>query len=173
VVVSGLAVVVARRPAEFRVERTTVIAAPPAAVFAQVNDFHRWQAWNPWGKMDPSMTQRFEGSAAGAGAVYTWSGNRQVGEGRMTIVDSRPDELIRIRLEFLKPLPGESVAEFTFAPQNGSTLVTWRMAGTNSFLAKAIHLAINMDRMIGGQFDRGLADMKAVVEAAPPGEPRS
>ena len=172
-VVAALAVVVARRPADFRVERTAVIAAPAAAVFAQVNDFHRWPAWNPWGKLDPAMKHSFEGAPAGAGAVYTWSGNRQVGEGRMTIVDSRPDKLIRIRLQFLKPFPGDSVAEFTFTPRNESTLVTWRMTGTNNFLAKAMHLVINMDRMIGGQFDRGLADMKAVVEATPRGEPRS
>jgi len=163
--VAVLGAVVASRPSEFRVERTRVIAAPPAAVFAQVNDFHKWPTWNPWGKLDPTMKQTYEGAPAGVGAVYTWAGNRQVGEGRMTIVESRPDELIRLRLDFMKPLPGTSTAEFTFQPQGNETAVTWRMHGTNNFMAKAIHLVINMDRMIGGQFDRGLADMKAAVEA--------
>jgi len=88
-IVVGLVVVIARRPSEFRIERTTVVAAAPAAVFAQVNDFHKWDAWNPWAKMDPALKQGYEGAPAGAGAVYTWAGNRQVGEGRMTIVESR------------------------------------------------------------------------------------
>jgi uncharacterized protein YndB with AHSA1/START domain len=165
-----LAAIVASRPSHFRIERTTVIAAPPAAVFAQVNDFHRWGAWNPWAKLDPKMTQKFEGATAGVGAVYTWAGNRNVGEGRMTITESRPNELVRVRLDFLKPLPNTSMAEFTFRPQGNQTAVTWSMTGTNNFMAKAIHLVINMERMIGGQFDQGLADMKSAVES---GAPRS
>ena len=169
-IVTVLAVVVASRPSQFRIERTTVIAAPPSAVFAQVNDFHRWGGWNPWAKLDPEMTQTFDGAPAGVGAVYTWAGNRNVGEGRMTITESRPNELIRVRLDFLKPLPNTSTAEFTFRPQGNQTAVTWSMTGTNNFMAKAIHLVINMERMIGGQFDRGLADMKSAVES---GTPRS
>lgn len=172
-IVVGLTVVIARRPSDFRIERTAVIAAPPAAVFAQVNDFHQWVAWNPWGKMDPTMKQTYEGALAGVGAVYTWAGNREVGEGRMTITESRPNDLIRVRLEFLKPFANTSTAEFTFRPQSDQTAVTWRMTGTNNFVAKAFHLVMNMDRMIGGQFDKGLADMKATVEAAPRSEPRS
>ena len=170
VIVLVLAAIVATRPSHFRIERTTVIAAPPSAVFAQVNDFHRWGAWNPWAKLDPEMTQSFAGATAGVGAVYTWAGNRNVGEGRMTITESRPNELVRVRLEFLKPLPNTSTAEFTFRPQGHQTAVTWSMTGTNNFMAKAIHLVINMERMIGGQFDRGLADMKLAVES---GTPRS
>jgi uncharacterized protein YndB with AHSA1/START domain len=172
-IVVGLVIVIASRPSEFRVERTTVVAAPPAAVFAQVNDFHKWDAWNPWAKMDPALKQTYEGAPAGAGAVYTWAGNRQVGEGRMTIVESRPNDLIRVRLEFLKPFANTSLAEFTFKPQGTQTAVTWSMTGTNNFMAKAFHLVMNMDRMIGGQFDKGLADMKSTVEAGPRPEPRS
>jgi len=172
-IVLVLAVIVAWRPSEFRIERTTVIAAPPAAVFAQVNDFHKWEAWNPWGKMDPAMKQAYEGAPAGVGAVYTWAGNRQVGEGRMTITESRPNDLIRVRLEFLKPVANTSLAEFTFKLQGTQTAVTWSMTGTNNFMAKAFHLVMNMDRMIGGQFDKGLADMKSAVEAGPRPEPRS
>ncbi len=111
-----LLVVVAMQPAEFRVTRRTTIGAPPSAVFAQVNDFHRWDAWNPWAKIDPGMRQTYEGAAAGVGAVYAWAGNHEVGEGRMTLTESRPNELIRIRLEFLKPFAGTSTAEFTFEP---------------------------------------------------------
>jgi len=173
VIVLVLAGIVAWRPSEFRIERTTVIAAPPSAVFAQVNDFHKWEAWNPWGKMDPAMKQTYGGAPAGAGAVYTWAGNRHVGEGRMTITESRPNDLIRVRLEFLKPFANTSLAEFTFKPQGTQTAVTWSMTGTNNFMAKAFHLVMNMDRMIGGQFDKGLADMKSAVEAGPRPEPRS
>jgi hypothetical protein len=165
-IVVVLVAVVARRPSEFRIERTTVIAAPAAAIFAQVNDFHRWGAWNPWGKLDPEMKQTYTGPPWGVGAAYAWTGNRHVGEGRMTITESRPNELIRVRLEFLKPFANTATAEFTFRPQGNDTAVTWSMTGTNNFMAKAFHLVMNMDRMIGGQFDKGLADMKAAVESS-------
>jgi carbon monoxide dehydrogenase subunit G len=167
VIVAGALVVVATRPTEFRVTRTARIAAPPAAVFAQVNDFRKWDAWNPWAKIDPAMKQSYEGSPAGVGAVYTWVGNSQVGEGRMTLTESRPNELIRIKMEFFKPFAATSSAEFTFKPEGDQTVVTWSMEGRNNFMAKAVHLVMNMDRMIGGQFDKGLAQMKAVAEAAP------
>lgn len=172
-IIAIFCVVVAMQPAHYTVERSATINAPAPVVFAQVNDFHKWAAWNPWGKLDPTMKQTYEGAPAGVGAVYTWAGNREVGEGRMTIIESRPDELIRVRLEFVKPLPGTSIAEFTFRPQGNQTAVTWSMTGTNNFMAKAIHLVMNMDRMIGGQFDRGLADMKSVVESGARPAPRS
>ena len=159
--------VVAIQPSEFRVTRTATIAAPAPAVFAQVNDFHNWPAWNPWGKIDPKMTQRYEGAASGVGAIYNWAGNNDVGEGRMTLTESRPSDLIRIKLEFMKPFAATSEAEFSFKPQGDQTAVTWSMTGKNNFMAKAIHLVMNMDKMIGGQFEKGLADMKSVVEAKP------
>ena len=167
VVVAGLVVVIALQPADFRVSRTATIAAPAPVVFAQVNDFHNWTAWSPWAKLDPAMKQTYEGAAAGPGAVYAWVGNREVGEGRMTIVESRPSDLIRVKLDFVKPFAGTSVAEFTFRPEGDRTAVTWTMIGEKNFVAKAIHLVMNMDRMIGDQFDRGLAAMKTVAEAAP------
>jgi len=162
-----LVIVVATRPSEFRVARTATIAAPAPAVFAQVNDFRKWEAWNPWAKLDPAMKQTYEGAPAGTGAMYTWAGNSQVGEGRMTLTESRPSDLIRIRLEFLKPFPGTSTAEFTFKPEANQTAVVWSMAGTNNFMAKVVCLFMSMDKMIGGQFEKGLAQMKSVVEAAP------
>jgi len=158
--------VVAMQPSEFHVARATTIAAPAPVVFAQVNDFHKWEAWNPFGKLDPAAKQTYEGAPAGAGAIYAWSGNSQVGKGRMTMVESRPSDLIRIKLEFLKPMAGTSTAEFAFKPDGDRTAVTWSMSGTNNFLAKAMCLVVNMDRMIGGQFEKGLADLKAIAEAA-------
>jgi hypothetical protein len=166
-IAGGLAVLVARQPGEFLVRRTATMAAAPPAVFAQVNDFRRWDAWNPWARIDPAMTQTYEGAPAGVGAIYTWAGNNEVGQGRMTIVESRPSDVIRIAMDFVKPLAGTSVAEFTFTPEGDRTIVTWSMRGEKSFVAKAIHLVMNMDRMIGGQFDKGLAALKSVVEASP------
>jgi len=165
VIVIVFVVVVAMQPSEFRVARSATVSAPPPAVFAQVNDFHKWEAWNPWGKIDPAMKQTYEGPA-GVGAIYTWVGNKNVGEGRMTLTESRPSDLIRIKLEFFKPFAGTNIAEFTFKPAGNQTAVTWSMAGKNNFMAKAIHLFMNMDKMIGGQFETGLAQMKSIVEAA-------
>ena len=166
VIIIVFAVIVALQPADFRVARSTLVAAPPPAVFAQVNDFHKWNAWNPWGKIDPSMKQSYEGAPAGPGAVYTWTGNKEVGEGRMTITDSRPSDLIRVKLEFYKPFAATNTAEFSFVPEGNQTRVTWSMFGEKNFMAKAVHLFMSMDKMIGGQFEKGLADMKAAAEGA-------
>ena len=112
-VVGVLAVLVGMQPSEFRIERRVTIAAPAPAVFAQVNDFHHWEAWSPWAKLDPTATNSFEGAPAGKGAAFSWAGNGKVGEGRMTITESRPSELVRIKLEFLKPFEATNTAEFT------------------------------------------------------------
>ena len=167
VVVIALVGVVAVQPSGFRIARTTTISAPPPAVFAHVNDFHKWEAWNPWAKLDPAMKQTYEGASAGTGAIYTWAGNREVGEGRMTLTESRPSELIRIKLEFLKPFRATNTAEFTFKPEGDRTVVTWTMTGEKNFIAKAVGLVMNVDKMVGGQFETGLARMKSVVEAVP------
>lgn len=167
VIVVGLVGVITLQPARYRVSRSTTIAAPAPVVFAQVNDFHKWSAWSPWEKIDPAMKRTYEGPPAGVGTSYAWVGSREVGEGRMTIVESRPSDLIQVKLEFVKPFAGTSVAEFTFKPDRERTLVTWSMTGDKNFIAKAIHLVMSMDRMIGDQFDKGLAAMKTVAEAAP------
>ncbi len=160
------AIAIAMRPSEFRVSRSTTVAAAPEIVFAQVNDFRKWDAWNPWAKIDPDMSQTYEGESAGEGAVYTWAGDKNVGEGRMTIEASQPYERIEIQLEFMKPFAGTNTAEFTFEPDGEGTTVTWSMHGTNGFMAKAIGLFMDMDKMIGGNFEQGLADMKAASESA-------
>ena len=162
----GFVVVVAMQPAEFHVARTATIPAPPPKVFAQVNDLHNWEAWSPWAKLDPAMNQTYEGAPAGAGASCAWAGNSKVGEGRMTITDSNPNDLIRLKLEFLKPFAATCTSEFTFKPDGGQTAVTWSMVGTNNFMAKAVGLFVSCDKMVGGDFERGLAQMKTVVETA-------
>src|SRR6266446_6513051 len=118
-------IVVATRPADFRVTRTATISAPAEVVFAQVNDLHKWEAWNPWGKLDPACKMTYEGPAAGTGAGHTWAGNNKVGEGHMTITESHPNDLIRFNLEFLKPFKAVNTAEFTFKSDSNQTAVSW------------------------------------------------
>jgi hypothetical protein len=158
--------VVALQPSEFRVVRSTTISAPASDVFAQVNDFHNWEAWSPWAKLDPAAKNSFKGPSAGTGAVFKWSGNDQVGEGSMTLTESRPSEQIRIKLEFVRPFEDTSMAEFTFTPEGNQTMVTWSMIGRKNFISKAVCLFMNMDKMLGGDFEKGLAQLKSVVEAA-------
>jgi hypothetical protein len=166
-VVLVLVVIIATRPTEFRVERSATISAPAPVVFAQVNDFHKWEAWSPYVKRDPAMKRSVEGPPAGVGAIYTWSGNHEVGEGRTTIVESRPGKLIRIKLEFVRPFAATSTAAFTFKPEGERTAVTWSLDGRNSFPAKAMGLVMSMDKMIGDDFEKGLAQMKSIAETAP------
>jgi len=165
-VVAVLAVVVVMQPSELRIQRSAIIAAPAPAVFAQVNDFHNWEAWSPWAKLDPAAKNSFEGAPAGEGAVFAWSGNSKVGEGRMTITDSRPSELVRIKLEFLKPFAATNTAEFTFKPAGDRTAVTWSMFGHNNFISRAVFLFVNMDKTLGSEFEKGLASMKLAAEAS-------
>ena len=167
VVIVAFAVVVAMQPAEFRVARSTTMSAPPQVIFAQVDDLRKWETWNPWQKKDPAMKLNFAGPAAGPGASYAWVGNKDVGEGRLTIIESRPNDLVRIKLEFMKPFAATNIATFTFKPEGNQSAVTWSMEGKNNYFAKALHLVMNMDRMVGGEFEKGLADMKKVAEAAP------
>ena len=162
-----LLVVIALQSAEYRIERKALISASTDVVFAQVNDFHKWDAWSPWAKLDPGIKQTYEGSPAGEGSVYSWSGNKKVGEGRMTLTDSRPNELVRIRLEFLKPFASTAMTEFTFKPEGNQTAVTWSMSGKNGFMAKAFSLFMNCDKMVGDQFEKGFANLqKAVASSA-------
>jgi uncharacterized protein YndB with AHSA1/START domain len=159
-------IVVALQPSHYSVQRSTTIAAPVDVVFEQVNDFHKFAAWNPWSELDPKMKETFEGPSAGVGATHSWSGNDQVGEGRHTIVESKPGELIRIKLEFVKPFAGVSMVNFTFKNNGANTDITWQMEGENNFVCKAFCLFMNMDKMVGGDFERGLAKLKTVAEAA-------
>lgn len=167
VVLVAFLVVVAMQPADYRVSRSATISAPPSAVFPHVNEFKKWEPWNPWGKIDPAMKLTYDGPAGGPGASYAWVGNSEVGEGKMTITESKTNELIRIHLEFFKPMAGVSPTEFTFKPEGDRTTVTWTMSGTNNFIGKAFCLFMDMDKMVGGSFERGLADLKAIAEKKP------
>lgn len=160
VIVGVLLVVVARQPDTFRVERSRTIDAPVAVVFAQVNDYRLWQQWSPWAKLDPAMQVSYEGPATGVGAVQRWRGNSQVGEGSSTIVESRPDELIRMRLEFLKPFKANNEAVFTFVPVEDQVRVTWAMTGPKNLLFKAMHMVMDVDKMCGQAFEEGLQELE-------------
>lgn len=164
VIVVVFLIIVALQPSEFRVARTLAIGAPPEAIFPHVNELKKWEAWNPWGKIDPRMKLTYDGPASGVGASYAWVGNREVGEGKATITESQPNEFVRFKLEFFKPMAGVSDALFTFKPRGNQTEVTWAMTGKNNLIAKAFCLFMNMDKMIGGQFEKGLADLKTIAE---------
>ncbi len=164
-VVLGFLAFVALQPAEFRLERSVEIAAPARVVFANLDDFRRWGPWSPWEKLDPGMAREYGGASAGVGATYHWKGNPDVGEGRMTITDSAAPERLAIRLEFLAPFAATNEAVFSLAPSaDGDTAVTWAMSGRNAFLAKVAGVFMDMDAMVGGDFERGLAALKQVSE---------
>ncbi|MGH6735738.1 MAG: SRPBCC family protein [Methyloceanibacter sp.] len=158
-------VVVALQPSEFHVERTATVDTPAAAVFAEVNDFHKWDAWSPWAKLDPNAKVTFEGPEAGEGTVMTWAGNSEVGAGKMTLVESRPDELVKIRLDFTEPFEGTSGSEFVFKPEGDKTAVTWSMSDHHNFMERAVCLVMNGKKMVGDQMEKGLANLKSVVES--------
>jgi hypothetical protein len=167
VLIAIFCTVVILQPSDFKITRSTTVNAPSATVFAQVNDFHKWEAWSPWAKMDPNCKFSYEGPAAGKGAIFRWDGNMDVGTGNMTITESRPSDLILIRLEFLKPMQGVNTTEFDFKPDGAQTNVTWTMTGKNNFVGKAFSLFMDCDKMVGGQFEKGLASLKSIAEAAP------
>jgi uncharacterized protein YndB with AHSA1/START domain len=159
-----LVIVIALQPSTFSYARTATFNVPAETVFEQVNDLHKWQAWSPWAKIDPNAKNSFEGPASGVGAIFGWSGNNEVGEGRMTITESKPNELIIMKLDFIKPFEATSTTEFTFKSNADKTTVTWKMLGTNNFIGKAISLFIDCEKMIGDQFEKGFSNLKSVVE---------
>ena len=144
---------------------STRIAAPPDVVFGLVNDFHAWDKWSPWAKLDPNMKTTYGGPPSGLGATYAWTGDSKVGEGNMRITESKPPEKVGIRLEFLKPMAGLCQTDFTFKPEAGGTAVSWVMSGTNDFVGKAFSLFMDMDAMIGKDFEKGLGAMRTEAEA--------
>lgn len=160
-------IVAALRPADFRVERSIAVSAPAARAFGQVNDLHQWQEMSPYVKLDPAATYSFDGPTAGVGATMAWYGNAKLGVGRITITDSRPNELVRFKLDFEKPFKCTNTADFIFKSSGGQTTVTWALFGRHAFIGKIMSLVINMDKMIGGEFEHGLAKLKEIAEAGP------
>jgi uncharacterized protein YndB with AHSA1/START domain len=157
---AGLVAIIALQPADFMITRTAAIPAPAAVVFDHINDFHKWEAWSPWAELDPKAKNTYSGAPSGEGAIFTWAGNSKVGAGKMTLLESRPNQLIRIKLEFLKPFKAVHRTEFTFSPGGEITTVTWTMTGKNNFMAKAFTMVMNCDKMVGGQFEKGLNNLK-------------
>jgi len=158
-----LVILVAKQPTEFRVERSQAISAPVSVVFEQVSNLHSWAAWSPWDKMEPDVKKTFEGPASGIGASYAWVG-KKTGTGRMVTIESKAAQLLRFDLKFEKPFKAHNVAEFTFSPQSDQTLVTWSMTGENNLMGKIFGLIVNCNKMVGGQFEEGLKNLKTVSE---------
>lgn len=156
---------VAMQPADGLIMRQAQIAAPASAIFPHVNDFHKWEAWSPWAKIDPKAVTTFEGPASGVGAAFGWAGNSEVGKGKMTIIESKPDELIRIKLDFDEPMTSTSVASFTFKPEGEKTLVTWEMRGESTFVQRIFCTLFNANKMVGDMFDKGLASLAVAAGA--------
>lgn len=163
-VAAGLCIAIAKQPATFSISRSAVMAAPAAEIFPYLNDLHKWQEWSPWARMDPDARETFEGPASGTGAGFSWDGNNKVGQGRMTVIESRIDELVRYSLEFMRPFTATNTAEFVLMPEGDKTKLTWTMSGANNFVGKAMGLVMNCEKMVGGQFEQGLATLKSIVE---------
>lgn len=164
ILISGVLLFAATKPDVFRVERKAVIQAPPGKVFVLVNDFKQWTAWSPWEKKDPAMKRTFGTTTIGKGAVYAWDGNKDVGKGSMEITDSVAPSRIRLRLDFEKPFEAHNIVTFTLAPQGNTTEVGWVMEGRVPYFAKIIHVFLDMDAMVGKDFEAGLAAMKTAAE---------
>lgn len=161
----GAMIIIALRPDRIHVSRSAVIDAPAEAVFPQIVDFHNWRAWSPWAERDPDAENIFEGPESGVGASFAWDGDAKAGAGKMTIVECVRDERLRIRIEFLRPMPALRTATFKFAPAGSGTQVAWSMEGKNNFFGKAFSLFLDCDKMIGRDFEKGLAQLKTLVEA--------
>lgn len=164
VLIGALLAYAATRPDSFRVERAALIEAPPAKVFALIDDFHQWAGWSPWEKLDPSMKRSHSGAASGKGAVYAWEGNGDVGAGRMEILETTAPSRVLIRLDFIKPFEARNTAEYTLRPEGEATRVTWAMYGPAPFVSKLMQVFVSMDAMIGKDFEQGLANLKALAE---------
>ncbi|HET7123712.1 MAG TPA: SRPBCC family protein [Bradyrhizobium sp.] len=157
-------ILAATRPDTFSVQRATTIKAPPERIFPLINDFHQWASWSPYENKDPAMKRSFGGAASGRGAVYAWEGNKNVGSGRMEIMDASAPSKIVIKLDFFTPFEGHNTAEFTMLPQGDATNVTWLMHGPAPFMSKVMQVFINLDNMIGKDFEAGLANLKRLAD---------
>lgn len=162
-IIAAVAMVASQQPDEFKVSRSATMNAPASEIFAQVNNLQNWKAWSPWEKLDPNATSNFEGPDAGVGAKMSWAGNMDVGVGSMTIAESSPD-FIRFDMDFKEPMAGQSTAEFAFKDVSGQTEVTWSMHGKNNFMGKVASLIFDCEKMVGDQFEKGLANLKTLVE---------
>ena len=164
IIIAIVLIAAAGRPDSFRVERSAVIQAPPEKIYALIEDFHRWAAWSPWEGRDPALRRSFSGAERGKGAVYAWEGNKQVGSGRMEIVDATTPSNVRIKLDFLKPFEAHNTAEFTIRPQGGGSNVNWAMHGPAPLMFRVMQMFMSMDKMVGKDFATGLANLRKAAE---------
>ena len=162
--VAGVLVYAAMQPEDFRIQRSTTVNAPPERIYPLIADFRAWGPWSPWEKKDPAMKRTFSGPDSGVGAAYGWEGDKNVGTGKMTILEASAPGKVVIKLEFLKPFEATHTAEFTLQPDAGATTITWAMTGKNNFLAKVMCVFMNMEKMVGPDFEAGLAGLKAIAE---------
>jgi uncharacterized protein YndB with AHSA1/START domain len=163
--IAAVLVVAAAQPDMFQVQRSASIKAPPERIFSLINEFQKWPAWSPYEKKDPDMTRSYAGPPAGKGAVYAWEGDKNVGAGRMEITDAAAPGRVTIALDFSRPFEAHNIVNFTMEPKGETTEVTWAMQGRQPLFAKVICLFINMDRMVGTDFETGLANLKTAAEA--------
>jgi hypothetical protein len=164
IAIATILILATTKPDTFSVQRATMVKAPPEKIFPLINDFHQWGTWSPYENKDPAMKCTYSGAASGKGAVYAWDGNTNVGSGRMEILDALGPTKIVIKLDFFTPFEGHNTAEFTMLPLGDATGVTWLMHGPSPFIGKIMHVFINMDRMIGKDFEIGLANLKKLTE---------
>ena len=166
IAIAVVLVLAAMKPDSFTVRRSAVMQAPAERIFPWIDDFQQWTKWSPWERRDPAMKRSFSGPDSGKGAVYAWDGNKNVGSGRMEILDASSPSKIAIKLDFFKPFEAHNTAEFTFAPERdaSATNVTWVMQGPSSFMSKVMQVFTNFDAMIGRDFEAGLANLKALTE---------
>ena len=164
IVVAAFLAYAVTRPDSLRVERTATIKAPPDKIYPLITDLRKWSAWSPWEKRDPAMKRTFSGADSGKGAVYAWAGNSEVGEGRMEIIEAAPPSKVGIKLDFIKPLEGHNLAVFTLTPKGDTTDVSWVMTGPTPFIGKVLGVFMDMDKMIGNDFEAGLTNLKAAAE---------
>jgi len=162
--IAAVLIIAATKPDTFRVQRSATIAAPPERIFPHLNDFHRWPAWSPYERRDPAMKRTLSGPATGPGAIYEWDGDKNVGKGRIEITEVSPNARLALNLDMLKPFEAHNKAEFTLQPQGNATVVTWAMHGPAPYFSKILQVFCNMDRMVGGDFEAGLANLKAIAE---------
>jgi carbon monoxide dehydrogenase subunit G len=167
VVIAAVLGFAATKPDAFRIQRSASIKAPAEKIFALINDFHRWGSWSPWEKLDPALKRTYSGAGNGLGAVYEWEGNKKVGKGRMEITQTSPPSKVTIKLDFLKPFEAHNTAEFMLESQGDSTSVTWVMDGQQPYMFKVMTLFLSMDKMVGKDFETGLANLKSITESKP------
>jgi uncharacterized protein YndB with AHSA1/START domain len=164
ILVVAVLIFAATRPDAFRIERSTSIKAPPEKIFPLINSFHQWEVWSPWEKVDPEIKRTYSGAESGRGAVYAWQGNKNIGEGRMEIIESTPNSRLVIKIDFLKPFEAHNTVEFTLEPHGGTTKVTHAMFGRSPFISKLMGVFWSMDKMVGPKFEEGLASVRALAE---------